>query len=199
MNKFYFISIVFFLLCACNQEPKEVSLKAAIASISDTEITLADGVKVPLSKPESGNSTIFLLRPGEYDKEAINRMVADLTDEGYEYADKVKKLFDGKKIDHIISIGAAYANNTVKPMAEQRGLDIMHYTNIDYGALLDYIFNLEKGDVFLVLETHAKVGELLYTLSGDASYMPINAKDFKKLYLIEGKERTKVEVKRLKI
>ena len=186
---------VLFFLSSCGSEPVVEKTKV-LEKITETELIFANGETIEIrGEADKDKSIIFLIRPGEYEKRSPSRTFADLTTPGQEYATKIYNLFKPVAIDQVISIGTTYSNNTVKPTAELKDKTIFHYNNLDYGALLDYIFNLEKGKTFLLVETHEKIGEILYTFSGDDKYHePIAEDDYSKMFLIKAPERTKSEI-----
>lgn len=198
MKKLIYIALILISIGSCKNEPKVVE-KATVVSINDSEIKLSDGQNISITPTQEGSSSIFVIRPGDYQRAEPNRVLAGLNSYGIEYTKKLESLFANKKIDHIICIGAVYANQTVQPIAEQNGLKIMHYSNSDYASALDFIFNIKKGENFILVESYKKIGDLLYTLSGNNAYTPMVVNEFDHLYLIQGPQRTQVTVQKLNI
>ena len=85
-------------------------------------------------------------------------------------------------------------SETVKPTADAFGLDVLTYNNTDYGAFLDYVFDMKKGERFLALESTERIPELLRTLTPGKKFDTYPPGVYNKLYVVIGKERTRVKV-----
>lgn len=183
------------LLLGCDNESGSANGIKKIKRINSFSIILENGEKINL--PTGDESVIFLIRPGEYVKDGSKRSMAYLTSAGYEYARKVGEILSGAGIQHAMAMATRYGSESVQPTADKFGLEVLTYNNTDYGAYLDYVFNLKKGQRFVTVETLERLPELLRTFTAGETFQTYPPGVYNKLYLIIGSERTNVKIHEL--
>ncbi len=195
MNKLLTGLLLVFTFFNCGENSNNtVAKKAMIQEITATAIVLNNGEKI--SFPESvaqDESVIFIIRPGAFLTNE-KRNLAPLTTAGIEYAERINKLLQNAGIQQVMAIATRYANETVKPTADNFGLKTLTYNNTDYGAFLDFVFGHAKGQRILALETRERIPEILRTLTPGKKFDTYPPGVFNKLYVAIGKERTRVKV-----
>lgn len=169
--------------------------KKMISKITNTGVKLKDGSIIPFPT-DAKVSTFFVVRPGQYSLDG-NRQMAALTTTGHLYAQSLVKLFEGAGINSVLGIGSRYASETATPLAEANNTEVLTYNNSDYGAFLDYVFNTQRGDKFVVFETHGRIPELLRTLTPGTIFPTYPKGVFNKIYMVTASERTKATVHEL--
>lgn len=178
----------------CQPEAKQ---EVKISKITNTEIQLSDGSKISFPKPAENKSVMFIVRPGEYDKNAKGP-IKDLTQKGNEYSEKLKDLLKDVDLNSVLAIGMVAAQNTGRPLADAIGKKVFTFNNVDYGPFLDYIYRIELGKKFMVVDLAIKIPELLYTLTAGESFEMVPDGAYDQMYVVISGARGKAEVHKLK-
>lgn len=179
-----------------DSEPAEAPV---ISKITNTAVELSDGTKIDLpADASSGVSTVFVVPPGEYNDEGTSRMLMDLSDNGVQYAEKLRDLFKNVNMECAMGPGTNYINQTGKIVMEPYGKKMYSYNNVDYGSLLSYIYELKKGEKFLVVEIPAKIQELLYTLTADSNQEVYEDEVYDDMFILKTSKRGEAEVRKVK-
>lgn len=185
------------ILCSifgCDSAAKE---EATVLKITNDSIQLSDGTTIDFPKAEEKKSVLFITPPGEYDK-ATKGIAQGLTPKGAAYAQKVKELLKEIQLNSVLAIGTAYAQDTGRPLADSKKLKVYTFNNVDYGSFLDYVYTIEVGSKFLVVDHPTKIPELLYTLTAGEKFDLMPDSIFNELYVVFSSQRGKAEVHKLK-
>ena len=199
MKRLIVLSLIGWLFIGCgadSQSKNNNSSQKKIANIGLNEVNLANGSSIPFPSNNGTTSTIFIIRPGEYETNN-DRNSAALTVKGQAYSQSLNNLFSKTKIDFVLGIGNRYSNQTALPIAQTHGTEVLTYNNKDYGAFLDYVFKTKRGSKFVIVETHERIPELLRTLTPGKTFPVYPEGTYDKLYMVTATERTKAVVHEL--
>ncbi|OKL39836.1 histidine phosphatase family protein [Pontibacter flavimaris] len=129
---------VFFLLLvavACQQAP--VGQEGALAVVDPVDNNTQPTV-------------VYLVRHAEKDISDINNQDPDLTPEGKARAEALRELLKQEQVDALYATKYIRTKNTLKPLAEERQLEVLRYEANDFIGLKNRILENHQGQTVVV-------------------------------------------------
>jgi 2,3-bisphosphoglycerate-dependent phosphoglycerate mutase len=126
--KFSFkLLIAFVMVCflACQQPPSSINTKAAV-------------------------TTVYIVRHGEKDLTDPENKDPDLNIEGKARAEELQRLLKDQQVDALYSTNYKRTIDTVKPLAEERKLEIVIYEPNSFEELKNQVLNNHAGKTVVI-------------------------------------------------
>lgn len=101
------------------------------------------------SKIKKDEVVIYLIRHAEKDLSDPLNVNPELTAEGEARAEKLVKEMKGIKLEEVYSTEYIRNINTVQPLCDDRGMEILNYNAFEFSAMLD-LMKTKKGKAFLI-------------------------------------------------
>ncbi|MCB0662840.1 MAG: hypothetical protein KDC24_08875 [Saprospiraceae bacterium] len=197
----FFLLVTTIFLSAC-QGDKDPYVKNMVEKLTNDKIILASGEEITIP-PNGGDKTVlFIVCSGEFDLNPdAEIMDQKLNDNGVNLATMLSGFFKDVKVDGgVLAAMHPVANQFGQIIAEPNGWTTFNYNTIDYGAFLDYIYDMKKGDRFIVVEDPRTMSKLLNTLSGSSYPELESTPNFgtRKIWYVETSRRTDVNIRELR-
>jgi len=122
-----------------------VALGACRSSTSET-----DGVAVAAEQKVSEPTVVYLVRHAEKDISNPSDQDPDLTAEGQARAEALRALLSGQEIDALYATKYLRTISTLKPLAEERKLEIRRYEGHDFNGIKQRLLQEHRGQTVVV-------------------------------------------------
>jgi 2,3-bisphosphoglycerate-dependent phosphoglycerate mutase len=137
----------------------------------------------------SSITTFILVRHAEKGNDGTDD--PDLTPEGIQRAKKLAGIFKNTAVDAVYSTRYKRTKNTVEPLAQQKGKEVMLYENVK-PATLDDILTKYPGGTILIGGHSNTIPQLANQLVGREEFKTFDDSDYGNILIISVVEKGKV-------
>ncbi len=132
-----------------------------------------------------GLTSLICIRHAE---KADNTSDADLSEEGFERADRLRDMLHELPLTAIYSTAYQRALKTAAPTAEDHGLEVQEYDPDDIPQVLHDIMEAEEGGYVFIVGHAETVPEMVNTALGSEVIMEIDESDHSNMYILAVRE-----------
>jgi 2,3-bisphosphoglycerate-dependent phosphoglycerate mutase len=129
------VFLLMLLAIACRQSPGGQEGALAVANPIDNN-----------AQP----TVVYLVRHAEKDVSDINNQDPDLTPQGVARAEALRALLEQQPVDALYATKYIRTQNTLKPLAEERKLEVLQYEAHDFTKLKERILQNHRGQTVVV-------------------------------------------------
>jgi len=139
------------------------------------------GILVPEANAQdnSEEKAIYIVRHGE---KSFEKEDPELTEQGQERAERLKKIFEDKDISSVYSSDTRRTRRTIMPFADEEGLGIKIYDPTDHGSLVDKLYD-EEGDVVVIGHSNT-IHHLVNLLIGQEVMEELDETDYDNIFIV---------------
>ncbi|MFD2245821.1 phosphoglycerate mutase family protein [Pontibacter ruber] len=109
-----------------------------------------DGATAMANPAEVATTTVYLVRHAEKDISDPANQDPDLTETGKARAEALRELLKGQEVNALYATKYIRTQNTLKPLADERKLDVIRYEAHDFIGLFEKIKQQHPGQVVVV-------------------------------------------------
>ena len=166
------------------------ALGACRSSTSETEVAVATEQKV--SEP----TVVYLVRHAEKDISNPSDQDPDLTAEGRARAEALRALLSSQEIDALYATKYLRTISTLKPLADERKLEIRRYEGHDFSGIKQRLLQEHRGQTVVVAGHSNTLLPIIESFGAKRPVSDISDQEYDFLFklTIDPEDKTSVEV-----